>query len=406
MKILVISERYWPDGSGGELATHLIVGVLSRRFEVTVVTGSRNPSKLPNVEYVYEPLLSRWEKPALWLNTLKLVRKERFKRLLKEADVVYVPRFAFPVVPYAKSMGKKVIVHLHDYVPISYTAVILAPYEEHRGRITRDDVALECMKGLRHCVGIGLLWWLPRLARRWVSQADRILCVSRRHAEIISDQAPELREKIEIVYNPLPREILSAEPSKELSETPTFLYVGGDSYVKGFHVLLEALRKLSKQGIKAEFILTNTYNSLALKELRRLGESYGGLRIYVVGRVRYKILTNLHGQAWALIFPSIWEEPLPYAVAEAATLGTLPVSSKVGGVVELLSDTVASRFMFTHSKSYELAEKLRYLCSLSTSEVKAIGYKLRGEVLRRLDQREVEKKILKVFTSIAESRDE
>ena len=38
-RILVISERYWPDGSGGELATHLILDILRKRFDVTVVTG-------------------------------------------------------------------------------------------------------------------------------------------------------------------------------------------------------------------------------------------------------------------------------------------------------------------------------------------------------------------------------
>ena len=89
--------------------------------------------------------------------------------------------------------------------------------------------------------------------RKWVSQADKIICVSRRQAEIIADQAPELKDKIEVVYNPLPLEIIDAEPRKELDDTPTFLYVGGDSYAKGFHMLLKAMKELGRQGIKARF---------------------------------------------------------------------------------------------------------------------------------------------------------
>jgi len=162
----------------------------------------RNPSKLPSVRYVYEPLLSKREKPVLWLNTVKLVHTQRFQKLLRESDVVYIPRFAFPIISYAKKLGKKVVVHLHGYIPISYTATVLAPYEEHKHRITLDDIRLECMKSLKHCVGVSLLWWLPKLARKWVSQADKVICVSRRQAEIIADQAPELRDKIEVVYNP------------------------------------------------------------------------------------------------------------------------------------------------------------------------------------------------------------
>jgi len=37
--ILVVAERYWPDGGGGELATHLVVGMLKKRFDVIVVTA-------------------------------------------------------------------------------------------------------------------------------------------------------------------------------------------------------------------------------------------------------------------------------------------------------------------------------------------------------------------------------
>jgi len=205
--ILVVTERYWPDGGGGELATHLVVGVLKERFDVTVVTGTGNPSRVPGVGYVYEPLLARQEKPSLWLSILRLASTRKFRKLLSESDVVYVPRFALSITPYAKRLSKEVVVHLHDYIPISYTATILAPYEEHRHRITRDDIELECVKGLKHCLGVSLLWWLPRLARRWVSQADKVVCAPKRQAEIIASQVPELEGRVEVIYNPLPPEL-------------------------------------------------------------------------------------------------------------------------------------------------------------------------------------------------------
>ena len=72
---------------------------------------------------------------ALWLNALRLARTDRFERLIRKSDVVYVPRLAFPVIPSAKKMDRTVIVHLHGYIPISYAATVLAPYEEHRRSI-------------------------------------------------------------------------------------------------------------------------------------------------------------------------------------------------------------------------------------------------------------------------------
>lgn len=397
MKILVISERCWPDGSGGELATYLIVDILRKEFEVTVVTGSRSPSELPSVEYIYEPLLSKREKPVLWFNTLRLAKTERFKRLLRESDIVYIPRFAFPIISYVKKLGRRVVVHLHGYIPISYTAVVLAPYEKHKHRITRDDVALECMKGMRYCLGVGLLWWLPRLARRWISLADKVICVSKRQAEIISDLAPELEGKVEVVYNPLPPGILNAEPRKDLDDIPTFLYIGGDSYVKGFHLLLQALNKLGKQGVKARFNLTNKYSPQSLEKLRRLSRKYSNLDIQVLGRVEHTELLELHKKAWALLFPSIWEEPLPYAVVEAMALDTIPIASEVGGVPEIIRGVPAEKYLFEPGGVHDLVNRVKLLSSWSRKEVLATGMELRKHVRELFNEEKLARKLLDLF---------
>jgi len=398
-RILVISERYWPEGGGGEFATHLILNILRKGFDVTVVTGTRDPSRLSGVGYIYEPLLSKREKPILWLNTLRFAHIQRFQKLLRESDVVYIPRFAFPIIPYAKKLGKKVVVHLHDYIPISYTATVLAPYEEHKHRITLDDTMLECMKSLRHCVGVSLLWWLPKLVRKWVSQADKIICVSRRQSEIVAEQAPELRDKIKVVYNPLPPEIIRAESRKELDDIPTFLYVGGDSYVKGFHILLKAMKGLGRQGVKARFILANRYGHESMKILNTLSDKYENLRIDVVGRVEHHELIKLHEKAWALVFPSICEETFGYVVIEAMALGTIPIASKVGSVPELLDDAVFKSFMFAPQNSGELIEVIKKLSVSNSDEVRSLSRKLRSIALKKFDVNDINRKIVQIFSS-------
>jgi len=398
--ILVVTEYYWPDGSGGELATHLILDILRKRFDVTVVTGTKNPPKLPSVRYVYEPLLSKREKPVLWLNTVKLVRTQRFQKLLRESNVIYIPRFAFPIISYAKKLGKKVVVHLHGYIPISYTATVLAPYEEHKHRIALDNIKLECSRSLINCIGTNLLWWMPKLARKWISRADKVICVSRRQAEIIADQAPELRNKIEVVYNPLPPEIINAEPRKELDDTPTFLYVGGDSYVKGFHIFLKAMKELGRQGIKARSILTNRYSRESIKILNTLTNKYENLRIDVVGRVEYHELTKLHEKAWALIFPSIWEEPLPYAIVEAMALGTIPLASSVGGIPEIIDDCLQKRFLFKPGNIYDLIEKLKIFTLRSKENILSLAMECRNHIMKIFNKENIERKIFEAFKKL------
>ncbi|MCX8137674.1 UDP-N-acetylglucosamine 2-epimerase [Pyrobaculum aerophilum] len=123
---MVVSERYWPDGSGGELATHLIVGLLKEHFDVTVVTGSPQVERHKGVAYIYDPLLSRREKILLWPNVERLAHKEKFRELLRSADIVYVPRFASPLIPAAKREGKRVVVHLHGYSVALKPAIVVA----------------------------------------------------------------------------------------------------------------------------------------------------------------------------------------------------------------------------------------------------------------------------------------
>jgi len=397
-RLLVVTERYWPEGSGGELATHLILELLRDSFEVTVVTGTWSPARVEGVRYIHEPLLSAGSKHLLWFNTLRLTRSRAFEKLVERADVVYVSGFAFPVIPLAKRLGKRVVVHLHGYIPVSYTAVVLAPFEEHRHRVLRDDLELECMKGLKHCAAAALTaWWMPRFARRWISMADAVICVSKRQAQIISELAPELRDKIVVVYNPPPK---VPNVDKKPSEKPTFLYVGGGSYVKGYHLLVKLIKIIAESEKElvnnAKFVLTNTYTKEQIEGFTRLRKRYG-LEIVVKGKIGYEELLMLHSEAWSLLFPSIWEEPLPYAVMEAMLLGTIPIASKVGGVPELVENTDVKDFLFNANSVHDFLMELRKAIELDVHEIARIAYGIKAQASMKFSEKITQKQLHKTF---------
>ena len=119
MKVLVLSELWYPQGGGAELATHLVIDALQKEgFKVIVLTGSEQHDRPIGVRYVPIPLLKALSKNSSLEKSL--LGRDVLASLIKEADVVYVPRLANPVIPLAKELGKKAIVHLHDYQPISY----------------------------------------------------------------------------------------------------------------------------------------------------------------------------------------------------------------------------------------------------------------------------------------------
>jgi len=108
-KVLIVSERWWPDGTGGVLASHLIARLLrDAGFELTVFHGTREPEKLSGVRYIYTSLLSVRDKHRLWLNCSISARKYWFRKLISRSDVAYIPRYCYLLIPAAKRLSKRV----------------------------------------------------------------------------------------------------------------------------------------------------------------------------------------------------------------------------------------------------------------------------------------------------------
>ncbi|MEM2297824.1 MAG: glycosyltransferase family 4 protein [Ignisphaera sp.] len=388
-KVLIVSERWWPDGTGGILASHLIARLLQDAgFKLTVVHGTREPEKLSGVRYVYSSLLSVRDKHRLWLNCSILTKEHWFRKLIDSSDIVYVPRYCYPLIPVAKKLGKRVVVHLHDYQPVSYNSIV---FSEHvRSRV--NTVSFEVLEhgSVARALFAGFTSPMNRLCRVWLKDVDAIICVSRRQYEIIKSMLPELADKIKIVYNPPP-----AIPMVEKRlERPTFMYLGGESYVKGFHVFLKASRKLLKRYPNVRFLLTQKFRNSTVSVIERLEKAYN-----LHGYLEYEEVLKLHSITYALLFPSIWEEPLPYAVMEAMLMGTIPIASKVGGIPEIVGGTYAEKMLFKPGNIEELLNKIESVLTMSSEQIANVGHRLREAILKKFDPEVIKRKLIKVFSA-------
>ena len=403
--MLVISEIFWPEGGGAELATYLILDMLAKHnFDITVVTGTKSPAKIRGVKYYIIPYLRASNRIVRWINIGLLKRDERFEEMLSKHNILYIPLAAYPLIPLAKKNGLKVVVHLHNYAPIRYNSIkyyfeseTLDVIKEFRYAVFHEFFI---QKSISRSLLCPISYILYLYSKKWISIADKVVCVSRRQAEIIADQAPELRDKIEVVYNPLPPEIINAEPRKELDDTPTLLYVGGDSYVKGFHTLLNAVKELGKQKVKARIILAGEYGDDNLKTLNELRSRYLGLEVSVLGRVSHDEVLKLHEKAWGLVFPSSVEEPLPYAVIEAMALGTIPIASSVGGVPEIIGDCPVKKFLFKPGSIGDLIEKLKIFTLQSKESILGLAIECKNRIVELFNKENIERKIVEVFKEL------
>jgi len=135
---------------------------------------------------------------------------------------------------------------------------------------------------------------------------------------------PSLAAKVKVIYNPLP----SLSPVEMNGDD--FGYFGGPSYLKGFHVLLNALRYRKREGCELVTVHATKFSKINERHVGLLGDLgfavYGKLDSWEYDRVYRKIR--------AVIVPSIWHEPLPYVVAEAILRGRIVIASRVGGIPE------------------------------------------------------------------------
>jgi glycosyltransferase involved in cell wall biosynthesis len=365
-RILVVIPTYWPEGSGGTLATHLITKLLSqtRSFDITVLTGTRNPEVVPGVRFIVDPFVRFLEKRF----SIPRLVKDRYGKFIEKHDVIYTV-YAYPFIPVAKKLGKRVIVHLHDYRPVSPSSVILANQAENP---TLSKLALDSFKvkwferkALKSLfLNIGEVLRTPLIAK-WVSEADTVITVSKRHAELLAKALPPLKDKLIIVYNPPPP---IPKIKKEPAETPVFLYMGGESYIKGFHVLIQAVELALRERAKAKFVFANEYGSQAQRIILKINKVYGEV-IYLTGKIPHTEVLNLYKRAWALLFPSICEEPLPYVVMEAILTLTIPISSKIGGVPELIISRGLRSLIFEPGSVKMLYDRIAFISNIDRKEV-------------------------------------
>lgn len=171
---------------------------------------------------------------------------------------------------------------------------------------------------------------------RWVSRrADRIVVMSRRHAEDWSTVA----QKVDVIYNAAIDPIDAGDlPPATLARVrslprPRFGVIGRLSSEKGVDVFMEALSLLRDRGIVVSAVIAGDGPERATLELdtrdRGLADS-----VALLGPVQP--ITPLYRELDAVVIPSR-SEGLPNVLLEACRLDTPFLATRVGGIPEIVS---------------------------------------------------------------------
>lgn len=382
-KVLVVSEIFWPEGGGAELATYLVLKLLrDAGFKITVITGTSRPSMIKDVKFYRTSLLGNWSRIKRLFYISLLSKRSWFVRLLQHHDMLYIPLQAYPLIPLAKKYGLRVIVHMHNYVPIRYHGVKyffepdkVSTLEELRLSVFHEIYA---NNNTVRTLAIPVSYTMYKASRIWLKHADTIICVSKRQAELVKKQLPSIAKKIEVVYNPLP--VLPNIKKEIKNNKRLILYVGGREYIKGYHMLLQAVKEL---------ILTSNLNThikfifVGKKFKRSLLLNANSIEVETLGHVSRRQIIKIHKYAIALVFPSICEEPLPYAIVESMLLKTIPIAPRAGGIPEIVDGTKGGFFLFEPGNIESFVNTIKKVINTNPLKLLKIGEEIRWKIIEK-----------------------
>jgi glycosyltransferase involved in cell wall biosynthesis len=256
------------------------------------------------------------------------VRKARAMVRSFRPDVALVTMFEMRLSPAVVLALRSVpvVVNIPYYKPICPTGLKLLP----DGRICIDRAGRVCHEN--RCVG--RMHWLrdrPRYAliSRALAGAAAVITCSRHMVGRLAEAG------IGASHRPWPVAAPSPAPRRSPSSRPVLVYAGRLAPEKGVDQLVEAFARLPAQvdGVRLEIVGDGPLR-------QHLGNAVGaaGLaeRVGFHGWASQDELERAYAEAWAVVVPSRWEEPLGLVAVEAIVRGTPVVATAAGGLLEVV----------------------------------------------------------------------
>jgi glycosyltransferase involved in cell wall biosynthesis len=132
----------------------------------------------------------------------------------------------------------------------------------------------------------------------------------------------------------------NALPGERPDDKVTFGFIGTLAPHKGVHVLVEAMRRLPRDGCRLLIFGSDIYYRDYGSMLRELAE---GLDITFCGEMDRERIGQAFAAIDCLVMPSLWLENSPVVIQESFAAGVPVIASGQGGMAELIEDGRSGR---------------------------------------------------------------
>jgi len=266
-----------------------------------------------------------------------------------------LPYYFFYIVQVARDLKKHQpdIVHLHNFP--QFVSLV-------RAFLPRARIVLHM-----HCDWLGQLD--QAILAGHLAKADLVLGVTEFITNKVRRLFPQIAERCQTVFNGVDLASFTTlnghRPPTESpdSQCKRLLFVGRLSPEKGVHILLEAFSLVAQRcpqvhldvvgpqwEARSEFVVTLSDDE-KVKGLARFYDGQGYFahlqqrvtpeiadRMTFVGFVPAAEVSSFYQRTDVFVFPSVWDEPFGMPVVEAMAAGVPVVTTRSGGIVELIED--------------------------------------------------------------------
>jgi len=351
LRIVLVSEVYPPRAGGAGWSTRaLALGLRAAGHAVSVLTtspGAQDLDGLP-VRRLAAPGRKRLAVPRAFARALRAV----------ERDVVHAQHSLSALGALADEGSAHVAVTVRDHWPVCFWST----------RISRGSLCPSCgLVPMTRCVDgrIGaprpLSWgvipymgadlWLKRGA---LGRAGLTLAVSEAVAAELRGAGIPRVEVIPNIVDPEETRGLAVEPPSFPLPERFLLFVGKLEENKGARLLIPAVAE-ARTGLPLVVL-----GEGSLAHALKFEAASRGVPLILRGWAHRDDVLRTLGRATALVFPSLWPEPLSRVLLEALGLGTPVAALDTGGTREILTDGESGLVV---ADGRELAAAIARLCS-------------------------------------------
>lgn len=286
--------------------------------------------------------------------------KACFERLVDDfkPDVVHLNNIHTQLSPVlaevAHQEGIKVVWTLHDYKLLCPRYDCLRNGENcelcFEPSAKKNCFKYSCMKGGKIGSWIGYREAMKWNRERLTAATDTFICPSQFLADKMK-QGGFNAGKLKTLCNFIDIEKCKRDDGYEKGDY--YCYIGRLSHEKGAKTLIEAAKQLP-------YKLVVIGGGPLAEDLR----SDASDNIELVGHKDWDEIKQLVGHARFSVIPSEWYENNPLSVIEAECLGTPVLGARIGGIPELIEDSMTG-MTFTSKDVADLKEKIEQMWSHS-----------------------------------------